>query len=77
MSGRRYIITRAMQLPADAPTSAAGRRRVEKLVRQFYSNAAMAEEYEAHPEFTDIIGALHADEMSAAQLQFLLDKTHD
>jgi len=77
MSGRRYIIHNALQIPTVAPTSTHGCRVAEEQVRAFYSNAAIATEYESHPDMDAIILALKSSPLSNAQLQFLLDKSHD
>lgn len=77
MSGRRYIIHSSLLLPDTAPTTHSACARVEEKVREFYMNAAVAVEYETHPDKDAIITTLKSHPLSQEQLQYLLDKSHD
>lgn len=78
MGGRRcIIINAAAQIPAIAPTSANGRRRVEVLLREQFKNPAIAGELDDPSYYNDIVDIMNIDTgWSASQIQFLLDKLH-
>lgn len=77
MGGRRCIIIgRAAQVPTTAPSSSGGRKRVEKMVREVYQNSAIAGELDESQNYSGIISALSAEDMSQTQLQLLLDELH-
>lgn len=77
MSGRRYIIHSSLRLPDTIPTGQAAFEKCEEKVRKFYRNAAIAVEYETHPDMTMIINTLKGHPLTPEQLQYLLDKSHN
>lgn len=77
MSGRRYIIHSSLLLPDTAPTTQAAFEKCTEKVRKFYRNAAIAVEYETHPDVATIINTLKGHPLTTEQLQYLLDKSHD